>query len=95
MSAIAASEKTKLTDLVKMSDVNTTTSEEIDDLQDSSDYPKVVVVTLPSRYTEEKVATLISSMEAQFEGTGYKVIFAPEEVKVYEPGSSVGIESRR
>jgi hypothetical protein len=45
--------------------------------------PEVVIVKIPFRFTEDKVKTLMGSMEAQFEGTGYKVVFAPEEVGIH------------
>lgn len=44
---------------------------------------RVVIVRIPARFSEQKVETLMGSMRAQFEGTGYKVIFSPEEAEVY------------
>ena len=44
---------------------------------------KIVIVKIPSRYFEDKVEKLLKSMESQFTNTGYKVIYAPEEVDIY------------
>lgn len=44
---------------------------------------KIIIVKIPSNYTEDQVKTLMGSMGAQFESTGHKVVFAPEEVNVH------------
>lgn len=62
--------------------------------EDTSDIQKVVIVKIPSRFMEEKVKTLMGSMEAQFENTGYKVVFAPEEVDVYILGQEPPVSLR-
>ena len=56
--------------------------EEKVDLYEST-VDRIIVVKIPSRFTEDKVKTLIGSMESQFEGSGYRVIFAPDEVGVH------------
>lgn len=46
------------------------------------EFSAIAIVKIPLLFTEEKVRVLMGSMEAQFEGTGHKVIFIPEEVDV-------------
>jgi hypothetical protein len=43
---------------------------------------KVVVVTIPEYYNESRESTFIKTVEAQFEGTGVKVVFIPDESRV-------------
>jgi hypothetical protein len=50
---------------------------------DTSPCKKVVIVKIPSRFMEDKVKILMASAESQFEETGYKVVFMPEEVDVF------------
>ena len=54
----------------------------------------IVIVRIPARFTEEKVKTLMGSMEAQFEGSGYKIVFVPEEVGVHLLGPQIQDKSR-
>ena len=51
--------------------------------EDNDNFDKIVIVRIPARFTEDKVKTLMGSMNAQLEGSGYRVIFVPEEVDVY------------
>jgi hypothetical protein len=46
------------------------------------EFSAIAIVKIPLQFSEEKVKILIGSMEAQFEGTGHKVIFVPEEVDI-------------
>ena len=54
----------------------------------------VVIVKIPARFNEDKVKTLMSTMNAQFEGTDFKVIFAPEEVDIYFLGQDLPAKAR-
>jgi hypothetical protein len=47
------------------------------------DLTRVVVVTIPPGYTEEKVSSFREIMEAQFSDTGLKVILVPDDSRVY------------
>jgi hypothetical protein len=49
---------------------------------------KIVIIKIPSRYTEDKVKTLMESMANQFSESGYRPVFAPNEVDVYLLGQT-------
>ena len=84
--ALAAQEeeKARMADLLASPPQKVKEEETVEEENDED--PKVVIVKIPARFMEDKVKTLMGSMSAQFEGTGYKVVFAPEEVDVYVLG---------
>ena len=55
---------------------------------------KIVVVRIPARFTEDKVKTLMGSMNAQLEGSGYRTVFVPEEVDIYFLGQNPPSKNR-
>jgi hypothetical protein len=62
--------------------------ESVSEEMEESNEEKIVVVKIPSRYTEDKVKTLMESMVNQFSDSGYRPIFAPNEVDVYLLGQT-------
>jgi hypothetical protein len=85
-------EQTKMAELMAKNPEVEETVEYSEEEENQSD--KIVVVRIPARFTEDKVKTLMGSMNAQLDGSGYRTVFVPEEVDIYFLGQDPPARSR-